>query len=151
MKRISEGILRFRPAETSFGFSKKGWLFRLLSPLDSSLRSVLMAIIVSYQRYLSPRKGYSCAHRIVHGGDSCSQYVKKTLADKNLFESTLLAKKRFEACNTVYTSSKNRFAESRGSVMASVGPDPTEPIGCIIAIVVAILVWISKKSGCSCK
>jgi hypothetical protein len=31
-----------------------------------------------YQQYISPYKGYCWAHRILHGGDSCSQYVKKT-------------------------------------------------------------------------
>lgn len=35
-----------------------------------------------YQRRLSPRKGWSCAHRVAHGGDSCSQAVRRSLLDR---------------------------------------------------------------------
>jgi putative component of membrane protein insertase Oxa1/YidC/SpoIIIJ protein YidD len=124
--------------------------FNLLSLLDSLLRSVAVAIIGGYQHHLSPRKGYSCSHRIVYGGDSCSEYVKKTLADKSLVEATLLARQRFKECNITYTSSKNRVVESNGSVIVSVGPD-TDIIQWIISIIVAIFALIfGRNSGC-CK
>lgn len=149
-KRRSKGILRFRSTKTGFRFLKKGWPFRLLSPLDSSLRSVTIAIIGVYQRHLSPKKGYSCAHRIVHSGDSCSEYLKNVLADKSLFESTLLARQRFRECNIAYIYSKNRVVESKGSVMGSVGWDG-DIIGMIIGIITAILAFIfGRNSGC-CK
>ncbi|QKQ74206.1 membrane protein insertion efficiency factor YidD [Nostoc sp. TCL240-02] len=151
-KRRSKGILRFKSTKTGFCFLKKSWPFRLLSPFDTSLRLVAIAIISVYQRHLSPRKGYSCAHRILHGGDSCSEYVKNVLADKSLFESTLIARQRFRECNIAYISVKNRVVESKGSVMRSVGPDDfiTLIIGIIISIITAILAFIFGKK-CDCK
>lgn len=29
-----------------------------------------------YQRWLSPRKGFCCAHRVLHRGPSCSEFMK---------------------------------------------------------------------------
>jgi putative component of membrane protein insertase Oxa1/YidC/SpoIIIJ protein YidD len=145
----NKSLLRFRSTNTGFRFLKKGWSFRLLPPLDSSLRSVAIAIIGVYQRHLSPRKGYSCAHRNVHGGDSCSEYVKNVLTDKSLFESTFLARQRLRECNIAYISSKNRVVESKDSVMGSVGIDG-DFIGCIVGIITAFLALIFGKN-CGCK
>ena len=135
---------RFSSTKTSLCFLKKDGSFRWLSLLDSSLRSVAIAMIGSYQRHLSPRKGYSCAHRVVYSGDSCSEYVKQTLADKSLFETTLLARQRFKACNIAYTSSKSRVFESKGSAKVSVDLNGE----CIIGIVVAILAAICGGGKC---
>lgn len=40
----------------------------------------LVAAIALYQAYLSPLKGFSCAHRTLHHGPSCSQFVKQAIA-----------------------------------------------------------------------
>ncbi len=36
------------------------------------LNAIAIKIIRFYQRYLSPRKGYVCAHHALHNGGSCS-------------------------------------------------------------------------------
>lgn len=149
-KRLRKGILRFSLTQLGFQVLQKVFSFRLLSLIDSSLRSGAIATIGGYQRHISPRKGYSCAHRLVHGGDSCSQYVKKMLADKSLFEATLLARKRFKECNIAYLSSKNRNVDSTGSVRVSVGLNE-ELVGCIIGIIVAILGLICGGGNSPCK
>lgn len=41
------------------------------------LRRSLAGLISTYQRYISPMKGYGCAHRRRHQGPSCSEYVKR--------------------------------------------------------------------------
>jgi len=51
-----------------------------------------------YQRHISPHKGYSCSHRILHGGSSCSQYVKLAIAGSGLVEAMSLSKSRFKEC-----------------------------------------------------
>ena len=43
-----------------------------------------IAAISGYQRFVSPYKGYRCAHRLHHGGESCSQYVKRELQQQGL-------------------------------------------------------------------
>lgn len=146
----SKRTLRFRSGKSSLRFRTKTLLFTLLSLLDISLRSVSIAVISVYQRHILPEKGYSCSHRIVYGSDSCSEYVKKTLADKSLFEATLLARRRFRECNAACISSKNRVVKSNSSVMVSVGPD-TDIIQLIIGAIVALLALIfGSISGC-CK
>jgi putative component of membrane protein insertase Oxa1/YidC/SpoIIIJ protein YidD len=150
--RKSKGLLRFRTTENSFHLlNKKGWSFGLTSLFDNSLRSVAIAVIVFYQRYLSPKKGYSCAHTRLHGGDSCSEYVKKALGDKSLFETTILARKRFKECNIAYTSLNSKSVKHSALNSISVGPDYSDPIGCIIGIVVAILGLIFGKNNGCCK
>ena len=54
--------------------------------------------IAWYQVRLSPRKGYGCAHRVAHGGDSCSQAVRRSLLERGLFGSALPTLARFAAC-----------------------------------------------------
>lgn len=116
-------------------------------------RSIAITMISFYQHHISPRKGYCCAYRVVHGGDSCSQYVKNVLADKSLFESTLLARRRFRDCTIAHISAKNRVVDSKDSVMVSVGGDDIISIiiGFIMWIITAILAFIfGRNSGC-CK
>ena len=56
----------------------------LSTAIDSWLRRLLILLISAYQRYLSPHKGYSCAHRLLHGGESCSCHVKNALTETDL-------------------------------------------------------------------
>jgi putative component of membrane protein insertase Oxa1/YidC/SpoIIIJ protein YidD len=117
--------------------------------IDSQFRSVAIALVGGYQRYISPRKGYSCAHRMAHGGDSCSQYIKNALSDTSLFEVTLLANQRFRDCNLARIHSKRRVNEIEDSLSISLTPE--DPIGLIIFLVVAVFtfVWrIVSGKGC---
>jgi hypothetical protein len=35
---------------------------------DAALRQLAVASISGYQKHISPRKGFSCAHRVLYGG-----------------------------------------------------------------------------------
>ncbi|WP_228061460.1 membrane protein insertion efficiency factor YidD [[Phormidium] sp. LEGE 05292] len=52
--------------------------------VDSGIRQIACTSISGYQKYLSPHKGFSCAHRILYGGESCSAYIKRIVAQKGL-------------------------------------------------------------------
>ena len=41
-------------------------------PLIAPLKILALAAITLYQRFVSPRKGFSCAYRFHTGGPSCS-------------------------------------------------------------------------------
>src|SRR4051812_39328631 len=58
-----------------------------------------IAAINGYQRHISPRKGYRCAHRKLHGEDSCSQYIKRAVELEGLGRALSLAPARFKACS----------------------------------------------------
>jgi putative component of membrane protein insertase Oxa1/YidC/SpoIIIJ protein YidD len=55
-------------------------------------------VISVYQRWLSPRKGYCCAHRALHHGDSCSSAAKAIISSIGLIKGVPLIRQRFVAC-----------------------------------------------------
>jgi putative component of membrane protein insertase Oxa1/YidC/SpoIIIJ protein YidD len=64
--------------------------------------SLAIAAISGYQQHLSPRKGFACAHRILYGGESCSQYVKRAIAREGLIEALRLSQQRFAQCKAAH-------------------------------------------------
>jgi putative component of membrane protein insertase Oxa1/YidC/SpoIIIJ protein YidD len=61
--------------------------------------SLAIAAITGYQRYLSPYKGFRCAHRVLHQGESCSQYVKRAVGEEGLLAALQISRLRFTECN----------------------------------------------------
>lgn len=61
-------------------------------------QSTALAAIGLYQRHLSPRKGFCCAHRVLHGGTGCSGYAKAQIRDLGLWRALPLIRARFAAC-----------------------------------------------------
>ena len=57
------------------------------------------AAIRQYQRHLSPRKGWGCAHRVAHGGDSCSVAVRDIVRRRGLVRGLRPTVLRFVACS----------------------------------------------------
>jgi putative component of membrane protein insertase Oxa1/YidC/SpoIIIJ protein YidD len=58
------------------------------------------AAIRAYQRHLSPRKGWGCAHRVAHGGDSCSAAVREIVRSRGVVRGVRPTVARFAACST---------------------------------------------------
>ncbi|MCW6034731.1 membrane protein insertion efficiency factor YidD [Spirulina subsalsa FACHB-351] len=71
---------------------------RNLRPLSGAVDAIALLSIRGYQRYLSPHKGFSCAYRSEHGGESCSEYVKKAIASHGLIAALPLIEQRFQDC-----------------------------------------------------
>ncbi|WP_071593274.1 membrane protein insertion efficiency factor YidD [Kamptonema formosum] len=69
-----------------------------VSTFDSVARQIALESIEAYQTYISPRKGFSCAHRMLHQGESCSDYVKRLFATQNLMSAVLSSRQRFRDC-----------------------------------------------------
>ena len=62
------------------------------------LRAAVAATITGYQRYVSPYKGYRCAHAALHGGDTCSVRGRRIVLRVGLFAFFPLMLRRFRAC-----------------------------------------------------
>jgi putative component of membrane protein insertase Oxa1/YidC/SpoIIIJ protein YidD len=63
-------------------------------------RSSVIAVVEAYRCHLSPLKGYSCPHRLLHGGMSCSGYTLALLRSEEDFSSVLRSTfARFEDCS----------------------------------------------------
>lgn len=72
------------------------------------MRFIVIKCIKFYQRFLSSRKGYSCAHHRLHGGHTCSNAVKEIILENGFFSSISKTKLRFQACRTASVSLANR-------------------------------------------
>lgn len=66
--------------------------------LSYILRWTVLAGVRGYQRYLSPYKGFSCAHSRVYGGVSCSEYLRRSVQNNGLAEALPRFQKRLRAC-----------------------------------------------------
>jgi putative component of membrane protein insertase Oxa1/YidC/SpoIIIJ protein YidD len=61
-------------------------------------RYLLAYVIRIYQRHISPRKGYQCAHRLLHGGWSCSEFGLRAVTRHGVIGFARLMRRRFAAC-----------------------------------------------------
>lgn len=52
-----------------------------------------------YQRWISPYKGFRCAHRVVHGGASCSEFAVQAIQSHGAFGFWPEFRARLAACN----------------------------------------------------
>jgi putative component of membrane protein insertase Oxa1/YidC/SpoIIIJ protein YidD len=62
------------------------------------MRAVVVLLIVFYQRYLSPYKGFRCAHAVYHAGPSCSSAVSGIVERAGLLRGLPLIRRRFAEC-----------------------------------------------------
>ena len=69
-----------------------------ISLFDSFTRQVSTAAINGYQKHISPHNGFACAHTILYGGESCSQYIKQVVAKEGLKAAFINSRERFQAC-----------------------------------------------------
>jgi hypothetical protein len=60
--------------------------------------NVAISRIELHQRKISPHKGFHCAHRVYHRGDSCSQVVKQIILDQELFRDIAHIRKQVREC-----------------------------------------------------
>jgi len=56
-----------------------------------------------YQRYISPHKGFRCAHTGYYGGTSCSHAVKAIVQTQGLLSGLPAISARFKECRYAYT------------------------------------------------
>lgn len=90
--------------------------------LDGTVRQLAIRAIAGYQKHLSPLKGFSCAHRLLHGGVSCSQYTKQIIAQEGLAAALHKSRQRFQECKQA-----NQILRMRLSASENQPPEAEEP------------------------
>lgn len=91
--------------------------------VDSLTRSSAAALIRGYQKHISPKKGFSCAYRVLHGKESCSEFIKRTILEQGLIDAIPAAQHRLQACKAanqvlkskIETPDSNKEAQRRHS------------------------------------
>lgn len=86
------------------------------------MRQLAIRAIAGYQQHLSPLKGFSCAHRLLHGGVSCSQYTKQIIAQEGLAAALHKSRQRFQECKQA-----NQILRMRLSASENQHPEAEEP------------------------
>ncbi|WP_411883958.1 membrane protein insertion efficiency factor YidD [Polaromonas sp. YR568] len=66
------------------------------------LRLIAAGSIRTYQRYLSPHKGYRCAHRAHTGHSSCSEFARKLVLRHGLIALFRALPRQFQRCRNAY-------------------------------------------------
>ena len=66
----------------------------LLKPVTSTA----LGLIWVYQRWISPRKGYRCAHAVLHGGTGCSGFAKQAIREQGIWPALRVIRQRFRDC-----------------------------------------------------
>lgn len=70
------------------------------------MNKLAILFINIYQKHISPKKGYVCAHRYYHGGDSCSEYTKKCIMEFGVIRAIPLFFERLDDCKKTYNELK---------------------------------------------
>jgi len=81
--------------------------------LNGVMRGLAVTAISGYQKFISPHKGFSCAHRVLYGCESCSQYFKQVVAEEGIITAIANAKGRFQECREANEILKKRRAKCR--------------------------------------
>jgi putative component of membrane protein insertase Oxa1/YidC/SpoIIIJ protein YidD len=79
-----------------------------------------------YQKHLSPRKGFSCAHRRLYGDVSCSQYFRQMVATYGLIDAIPLFQERLQECHQANLSLRAQHLRT-GHLRAQ--HSPQKPVG----------------------
>lgn len=88
--------------DTISGGLHRKWIFGILVACLLALvcaKPAAVLAISGYQRYLSPLKGYHCAHASLYGGPSCSEFGKRAIQANGLLGGLILLEDRFRACH----------------------------------------------------
>lgn len=67
-----------------------------------------LAMIAFYQHHLSPHKGFCCAHRVWHGGLSCSESARQAIAMLGFWRALPGIRDRLRACRAAASHLANR-------------------------------------------
>lgn len=84
-------------------------------PKGTGVDRAALALIRSYQRHLSPHKGFRCAHAAVHGGESCSAAVRRLVQEDGLRAGWGRITARFVACRAAHTALRSGVVLALGS------------------------------------
>ncbi len=79
--------------------------------------TIAVAAITGYQRYISPHKGFVCAHKKRNGGLSCSAYAKFCVLRYGLLVGWRKMQERFQSCAVAAQEEKDSKQEEKKKSM----------------------------------
>jgi putative component of membrane protein insertase Oxa1/YidC/SpoIIIJ protein YidD len=83
------------------------------------------AAIRGYQRWISPYKGFRCAHRHLHGGHSCSEFARLAVLEQGVLAALPDIRIQFRECREAALFLRHQRRAAR-RLVASDGYDPDD-------------------------
>jgi len=89
-----------------------------------------------YQKYVSPHKGYRCAHHVLHDGGTCSQWMKSSIYEHGLMASVIPFRNRLHECRMASIKLNNEDSNNQDDSSQSKldKEDAKDTAGCCLAI-----------------
>lgn len=78
------------------------------------MKRFALALIRAYQRWISPRKGFHCAHRVHRGGAGCSAVGARLIRRHGLWHGLRLLRERLRRCGAVHAQARRPLVAQRG-------------------------------------
>jgi putative component of membrane protein insertase Oxa1/YidC/SpoIIIJ protein YidD len=94
-----------------------------IGPRIGPLAWLAVWLIRLYQKHLSPRKGFSCPHRLVHGGPSCSEYARQMILSYGFWRAYSLTRQRLQECRAAAGELAHRVEAEDGAGFPSTPGD----------------------------
>lgn len=100
------------------------------------MNKIIIALIVFYQKYISPYKRFRCAYAALHHGDSCSRAIRKIVEVDGIIGGRKSIKRQFFLCSLAYDTlqeEKNNGEDKnkKRRCMDRCDADPCQAINCI--------------------
>lgn len=70
------------------------------------LNAISLGAIWSYQKFISPHKGFRCAHSVLQGGTGCSGFAKACIKEHGLIKAIPLIRGRLKECGELARAHK---------------------------------------------
>lgn len=109
------------------------------------LRAAAATAINGYQRYISPYKGYRCAHGALHGGDTCSAWGRRIVLRFGLLAFLPLMLRRFRAC-----AQAQRILLLTSTANADASPTKPEDKNANAEPANSVLGYVAAQAGVEC-
>lgn len=86
-----------------------------------------LGLIFVYQRWISPRKGFRCAHSVLHGGPGCSGFAKEAIRDVGFWKAVRVIRQRFRDCHAaMLVLNSDQRPKNEDQSQSPIGKKPKE-------------------------
>lgn len=96
------------------------------------IKAFFLLFIGVYQRFLSPIKGFNCAHHKLHNGDTCSNAIKKIIVEHSLIDLPTLSRQRFRECKnaSIELATQRTSSLHQADLPCDIGCIDIDGVGC---------------------
>ncbi len=87
-------------------------------------RIAVRCIVETYQRFISPYKGFNCAHHAIYGEETCSNAIKSLVSEHGLVAAWPKIVARFAACRAAANLAQLQLKLPKSDLGCDIGCDP---------------------------